>query len=72
MFEETVEEGTGGRGPGLLLSERVKLPCPTSSATLDEMAAMNIQNVIQECNDGALQLVGSGIKLALPAPADKP
>jgi cytochrome c556 len=35
----------------------------------DEMAVMNMKDVIQECDDGTLKLAGSGAKLALPAPS---
>ena len=36
-----------------------------------ELDAMDIKNVIQECDDGTLKLHGSGATLALPAPSDQ-
>ena len=36
-----------------------------------KLDAMDIKNVIQECDDGTLKLLGSGTTLALPAPSDQ-
>lgn len=37
----------------------------------DEMSAMSIKEVIQECDDGTLKLAGSDARLTLPAPTDQ-